>query len=599
MSSQGLRRVAAGIRCEQCFSFPRLAGAYEVMSVPTKSIIESRHDQIFPVLETAEIELMRRFGRLRSFRAGEALARAGQVADGLTIILAGKVEISRPDKLADHEPMAIHGPGQFMGELAQLAGRPALIDARASESGEALIIPPEQLRALLIAEVELGERIMRALILRRVNLLERGVGGPIIVGRADNGDVLRLAGFLRRNGHPHESLDPEDDPEAKALVERFHVDPGQLPIVLCPGGQLLRNPSEAELARCIGLVGPIDPNRVYDVAVVGAGPAGLAAAVYAGSEGLSALVLDCRAFGGQAGASARIENYLGFPTGITGMALMGRAYTQAQKFGVEMAIPDEVVGLLTWDDAGDARLLRLANGERVRARSIVIASGARYRRLAVANLEAFEGVSVHYWASPLEAKLCAGHEVALVGAGNSAGQAAVYLASKVSKVWLLARGGDIAASMSRYLVDRVTGLPNVEVLTRTEVTELEGSEGRLTAISWRCRKSAAIVRRPIRHLFLFIGAEPNTDWLAGSGVALDPKGFVLTGTDAAENCQPLETSLPGVFAIGDVRSGSIKRVAAAVGEGAQVVAALHTMLAAAKVRPHFALDMLPAATPLI
>lgn len=569
------------------------------MSVPTKSIIESRRDQIFPVLETAEIERMRRFGRLRSFRAGEALARAGQVADGLTIILAGKVEISRPDKLADHEPMAIHGPGQFMGELAQLAGRPALIDARASESGEALIIPPEQLRALLIAEVELGERIMRALILRRVNLLERGVGGPIIVGRADNGDVLRLAGFLRRNGHPHESLDPEDDPEAKALVERFHVGPGQLPIVLCPGGQLLRNPSEAELARCIGLVGPIDPNRVYDVAVVGAGPAGLAAAVYAGSEGLSALVLDCRAFGGQAGASARIENYLGFPTGITGMALMGRAYTQAQKFGVEMAIPDEVVGLLTWDDAGDARLLRLANGERVRARSIVIASGARYRRLAVANLEAFEGVSVHYWASPLEAKLCAGHEVALVGAGNSAGQAAVYLASKVSKVWLLARGGDIAASMSRYLVDRIAGLPNVEVLTRTEVTELEGSEGRLTAISWRCRKSGAIVSRPIRHLFLFIGAEPNTDWLAGSGVALDPKGFVLTGADAAENCRPLETSLPGVFAIGDVRSGSIKRVAAAVGEGAQVVAALHTMLAAAKARPHFALDMLPAATPLI
>jgi thioredoxin reductase (NADPH) len=372
-----------------------------------------------------------------------------------------------------------------------------------------------------------------------------------------------------------------------------------LPIVLCPGGQLLRNPSEVELARCIGLVGPIDPNRVYDVAVVGAGPAGLAAAVYAGSEGLSALVLDCRAFGGQAGASARIENYLGFPTGITGMALMGRAYTQAQKFSVETAIPDEVAGLLPWDDAGEARLLRLVNGERVRARSIVIASGARYRRLAVANLEAFEGVSVHYWASPLEAKLCASQEVALVGAGNSAGQAAVYLASQVSKVWLLARGGDIAASMSRYLVDRIAGLPNVEVLARTEVTELEGSDGRLTAISWRCNKSGDTVRRAIRHLFLFIGAEPNTDWLAGSGVALDPNGFVLTGADVGENCRPLETSLPGVFAIGDVRSGSIKRVAAAVGEGAQVVAALHAMLAAAKTRPHFALAMLPAATPLI
>jgi thioredoxin reductase (NADPH) len=466
------------------------------------------------------------------------------------------------------------------------------------EPGEALIIPPEQLRALLIAEVELGERVMRALILRRVSLLERGVGGPIIVGRADNGDVLRLAGFLRRNGHPHESLDPETDPAAKALIERFHIDPGQLPIVLCPGGQLLRNPSEAELARCIGLLRPIDPNRVYDVAVVGAGPAGLATAVYAGSEGLSVLVLDCSAFGGQAGASSRIENYLGFPTGITGMALMGRAYAQAHKFGVETAIPDEAVGLLTWDDAGEGRLLRLANGERVRARSVVIASGARYRRLAVANLEAFEGVSVHYWASPLEAKLCAGQQVALVGAGNSAGQAAVYLASKVSKVWLLARGGDIAASMSRYLVDRIAGLSNVELLTRTEVIELEGSEGRLAAISWR-GKSGDIVRQPIRHLFLFIGAEPNTDWLAASGVALDPKGFVLTGADAAAGGRSLETSLPGVFAIGDVRSGSIKRVAAAVGEGAQVVAALHAMLAAAKARPQFALAMLPAATPLI
>src|SRR5215470_2522994 len=406
------------------------------MSVPTKSITESRRDQIFPVLETADIERMRRFGKLRSFRAGEVLATAGQVADGLTIILAGKVEVSRYDKLTNHEPLGVHGPGQFMGELAQLAGRPALIDARASEQGEALIIPPEQLRALLIAEVELGERIMRALILRRVNLLEKGVGGPIIVGRADDGDVLRLAGFLRRNGHPHESLDPEADPEARALVERFHVGPGQLPIVLCPGGQLLRNPSEAELARCIGLVGPIDPNRVYDVAVVGAGPAGLATAVYAGSEGLSVLVLDCRSFGGQAGASARIENYLGFPTGITGMALMGRAYTQAQKFGVEMAIPDEVVDLdVPTRSDKDCFFLTVSNNERVGARSVVIASGARYRRLPIAGIESFEGTSVHYWASPLEAKLCAGQEVALVGAGNSAGQAVVYLASQVSKLW--------------------------------------------------------------------------------------------------------------------------------------------------------------------
>ncbi len=479
------------------------------------------------------------------------------------------------------ELIVTHGAGSFMGELAQLAGRPALVDAHARTPVEALTIPSDQLRALLIAEAELGERIMRSLILRRVGLLETGAGGPVIVGRAENGDVLRLAGFLRRNGHPHQRLDPETDPEAKALIRRFQVDAGQLPIVLCPGGQLLRNPSEIELARCLGLVGPIDPSRVYDVVIVGAGPAGLAAAVYAGSEGLSVLVLDCRAFGGQAGASARIENYLGFPTGITGMALMARAYNQAQKFGVETAIPDEVIGLDALSDTDKSCLvLRLSNAEHARARSVVIASGARYRRLAVDGLESFEGASVHYWASPLEAKLCAGQEVALVGAGNSAGQAAVYLANQVSKVWFLVRGPDLAASMSRYLVDRIAGLSNVEVLTQTVVTGLEGHDGMLEAIRWRRGTSKQEVRRPIRHLFLFIGAEPNTDWLSGSGVVLDPKGFVLTGAGANENRHPLETSRRSVFAIGDVRSGSVKRVAAAVGEGAQVVAALHADLTA-------------------
>ena len=444
-----------------------------------------------------------------------------------------------------------------MGELAQLAGQRTLVDAYAQESVEALAIPPERLRALLIAEAELGERIMRALILRRMGLIETGAGGPVIVGRAGNGDVLRLEGFLRRNGHPRQRLDPDTDPEAKALIERFHVDPGQLPIVLCPGGELLRNPSENELARCIGLVGPIDPNWIYDVAIVGAGPAG------------------------QAGASARIENYLGFPTGITGMALMARAYNQARKFGVEMAIPDEVIGLETSDHRDNGRfVLKLSNNERASARSVVIASGARYRQLAVDGLASFEAASVHYWASPLEAKLCAGHEVALVGAGNSAGQAAVYLASQVSKVRLLVRGRDLASSMSRYLVDRIAGLSNVEVLTKTTITGLEGHDGMLEAIHWRSATGEE-VRHPIQHLFLFIGAEPNTDWLSGSGVVLDRKGFVLTGTDVSGSRYPLETSRAGVFAIGDVRAGSVKRVAAAVGEGAQVVATLHRALAAA------------------
>ena len=404
----------------------------------------------------------------------------------------------------------------------------------------------------------------------------------MIVGRAESGDVLRLQGFLRRNGHPHQTLNPDTDEEAKALIERFQVHPGQLPIVLCPGGQLLRNPGEEELARCIGLVGPIDPNRVYDVAVVGAGPAGLATAVYAASEGLSALVLDCRAFGGQAGASSRIENYLGFPTGITGMALMARAYNQAQKFGAEMAIPDEVKALAV---RGDRFVLSASNGETVTARAVVIASGARYRRLPVANLETFEATSIHYWASPLEGKLCAEQEVALVGAGNSAGQATVYLATQASKVWLLVRGGSLEASMSRYLVDRINGLRNVEVVTGAQVTALEGRDGMLETVRWRRGASGEETQRPIRHLFLFIGAEPNTDWLASSGIALDEKGFVLTGARIGLDVHPLRTSQRGVFAVGDVRADSTKRVAAAVGEGAQAVAALHAFFAATGASP--------------
>jgi thioredoxin reductase (NADPH) len=315
------------------------------------------------------------------------------------------------------------------------------------------------------------------------------------------------------------------------------------------------------------------------VVIVGAGPAGLAASVYAGSEGLSVLALDCRAFGGQAGASARIENYLGFPTGISGLALMARAYNQAQKFGVEMAIPDEVESLQGQTVADDGRfLLTLANKERVRARTVVIASGARYRRLDVENLASFEGSCVHYWASPLEGKLCARQEVALVGGGNSAGQAAVYLSSQVAKVWLVVRRPDLEASMSRYLVDRITARPNVEILTETTVTALEGQDGILEAIRCQSQRSSEEVKLAIRHLFLFIGAEPNTEWLSRSGVMLDDKGFVCAGTNMQ---RPLETNLPGVFAIGDARSGSVKRVAAAVGDGAHVVAALHAFLAKA------------------
>lgn len=550
------------------------------MSQSSTAIFGARRDQAFPTLSEADIDHMRRFGEASFYAAGEHIIRAGDVAPGLIVVLSGRVDITQDGGLGRRETIVTHGPGSFVGELAQLSARPSLVNAEAAEPVEAFVIPSQRVRDLMVQEANLGERIMRALILRRVGLLESATSGPIIIGPSGNADVLRLQGFLARSGQPHRVLDSASDPCAKTLVERFDVDPHHLPVVLCPNGRLLMNPGEKDLARCIGLLRPIDADTLYDVAIVGAGPAGLAAAVYAASEGLSTIVLDCRAFGGQAGASSRIENYLGFPTGITGMALMARAYNQAQKFGVEMVIPDEAKLLSAAADNSGARyLLDVGDGETVRTRSVVIASGARYRRLDVANLSRFEGTSVHYWASPIEGRLCAGQEVALVGAGNSAGQAAVYLASHARKVALLARGRSLDASMSRYLVERIKAQPNIEVLTETEIEALEGEEGNLASVRWRNRVSGEQTTRPIRHLFLFIGADPNTDWLAQCNVALDAKGFIRTGSELGPERDLMETSRSGVFAIGDVRCGSVKRVAAAVGEGAQVVAALHAYLA--------------------
>ncbi|HEU4497814.1 MAG TPA: FAD-dependent oxidoreductase, partial [Sphingomicrobium sp.] len=546
--------------------------------------------QIFPRLTPAEIDRLRRFGECRPFSAGEMLIRAGEEGHGLTILLSGQVEILQHDQTGRRIPIVTHEAGSFMGELAQLSGRPALVNGEALTDGEAIAIAPDRLRAVLVAEAELGERIMRALILRRVGLIERGAG-PIIVGSEEDGDVLRLVNFLRRNGHPYLRLDPDQHSCGQALVDRFQVDERALPIVLCPSGKLLRNPTEDLLARCIGLVGPIDPNKLFDVAIVGTGPAGLATAVYAASEGLSVLALDCRSFGGQAGASARIENYLGFPTGISGMALMGRAYSQAQKFGVEMAIPDEAVRLYC---GSDPCRLELANGEQVQARAIVIATGARYRRLDLSDLHLFEGISVHYWASPLEADLCVANEVALVGGGNSAGQATVFLASKAKRVTLIARR-PLGRTMSQYLVERIESLPNVDVVVGAEVAGLEGDEGKLSAVTVRDRTSGEQQRLQVTHLFSFIGAEPNTDWLDGTRIKLDPRGFVLTGSEAGDDRYPLGTSRRGIFAIGDVRSGSVKRVAAAVGDGAQVVAAIHLYLAHAASEP-VSMPMTVAAT---
>src|SRR6266568_41045 len=547
------------------------------------SSLGAREHQMFPVLNATQISTVRRFasGPERRFAPGESVFAIGEQGAPAWLVLDGVIDIIRRDGLSQEAPVTTHGPGQFTGEVNQLAGRPSIAAGRAGPKGcAALPFDAAHLRALMVGSADVGEIVMRALILRRVGLIEIGRAGTILIGVFGSPDIVRLQGFLVRSGFPNLVLDVAADAEAQALVERSGIQPEELPLVVCPDGNLLKNPSETALATCLGMTPKLDPQRLYDVAIVGAGPAGLAAAVYAASEGLSVIVLDERAFGGQAGASMRIENYLGFPTGITGMALMARAFNQAQKFGAEMAIPKEVLRLQRDGDGGGARsLLRLANGERARARTVVVASGAKYRRLDLENLAEFEGSGVHYWASPLEGKLCAGQEVALVGAGNSAGQATVYLSSQVAKVWLIARGRGLEASMSRYLVDRIASLPNVEVLLGTAVFALEGRGGVLEAIRTRHVPSGEEKRRPLRHLFLFIGADPNTSWLSESGVELDAKGFVRTGADVAAGRRALETSRDGVFAIGDVRAGSTKRVAAAVGEGAQVIATIHAFLA--------------------
>lgn len=556
-------------------------------TAPASSIVTARRDQIYPPLTEAEIARMRHFGTVQRYHDGELLFATGQRGIGMFVILSGQVTIMRHTGLGHTSLIVEQGPGQFLAELAQLSGRPALVDGRAVGDVEALVLSPDNLRAFVIADAMLGERIMRALILRRVYLLETKCVGPILVGARTLRDMVRLQGFLTRNGQPHTVLDPDTDDDAQCVIARFASDPSDFPLVVCPDGTVLRNPSEGQLARCIGLLTESDDGRVYDVAIVGAGPAGLATAVYAASEGLSVLIIDCRSFGGQAGASARIENYLGFPTGISGQALAGRAFTQAQKFGAEFVIPLEVANLDCKPNADNTLTLEMADGWHVAARSVVVATGARYRRPAVPHLETFEGRGVWYWASPIEAKMCANQEVVLVGGGNSAGQAAVYLSSVTKKVWLLIRGKGLEASMSRYLIDRIGATPNIELLTETEIVDLVGDqETGLQGVRWRDRRTGEEEVCELRNVFLFVGAEPETAWLDSCGVELDEKGFVKTGADVngptiLHGGRPrarLETSVPGVFAIGDVRSGSVKRVGAAIGEGAAVVAQVHGYL---------------------
>jgi thioredoxin reductase (NADPH) len=546
--------------------------------------------QLFPVLDAGEVTRLSRFGERVNFADKEALVTTGVPSPGLFLILSGTVSVMHRIGINQVRPSVELGPCQFLGELGQLASRPALADARANGRVEAVLIKPEQLRAAIIAEAALGGVIMRALILRRIRQVEFGAGGLVLVGPA-SAKLNKLQNFLASNDFPHQVVDSLEDSEAISLIEDNALKGTELPLAICPNGTVLLNPSEAELARHLGMAGAPRTNKVYDVTVVGSGPAGLATAVSAASEGLSVLVLDAHSFGGQAGASARIENYIGFPAGISGHELVGLAFAQALKFGAETAIPVTVAKLdcsLQHDD----RLFRLhlAGYPPVRARVVVIASGARYRRPSISDLSKFEGRGVWYWASPIEARLCGGQEVAVVGGGNSAGQAAVYLSGVASRVYMIVRGEGLAETMSHYLIDRIRATANIELISRAEVTALEGAPERgLEAVRWQRHHTPTEEIKAIRNLFIFVGADPATEWLADCGIARDKRGFVLTGLRASNAMQeehtarlPYESSVSGVFAVGDVRAGSVKRVSSAIGEGAAVVAFLQDYLAQTK-----------------
>jgi thioredoxin reductase (NADPH) len=552
--------------------------------------IAARRYQIFPVLSAADIRRLRRFGTCRRWRDGELIFEAGRESPGMVTVLSGKIALTRCDAMGHGAPVTELGPGEFSAEVAQLSGRPALVNARAVGDVEALVIDTESLRSLVVAEAELGERIMRALILRRVALIESNAVGPVLVGAPDNPALVRLQSFLTSNGEPYTLRDPANDAEAAALAAAHAPLPDDWPLVLCPDGAVKKNPSLVELGRCLGMLPELRRGATFDVLIVGAGPSGLATAVYAASEGLSVLVVDQYAYGGQAGASARIENYLGFPTGISGRALAGRSYVQAQKFGAEIAIPTTAARLRC-----DQQPLRLSldDGTELQAHAVVLACGARYRRPAWEGLGLYEGRGIFYWASPIEAKLCRHDEAIVVGGGNSAGQAAVFLAAHATRLHIVIRGDSLDASMSSYLVERIEATPNIVVHPRTEITQLDGDEHGLSRVRLRNRRDGTSEWRDMRWVFLFIGADPNAGWLGDCGVEVDNKGFVRTGEEVAPAAcrqvgqlqdsvalrSSLQTSVPGVFAIGDVRAGSTKRVAAAVGEGAAVVAQIHAFLA--------------------
>jgi thioredoxin reductase (NADPH) len=550
---------------------------------PTDPYYE-RRDQLFPKLDAAQIARIAPFGSKRKVARGEILFEAGDVRTHFFVIISGTLELVNFDRGVE-KLITISEAGEFTGEVDMLSGRRSLVRGRMREDGEVIVVDRADLRGLVQTDAELSEILMRAFILRRVALIEQR-RGDVLIGSRHSPDTLRLREFLTRNGHPYTCIDVERDPSVQELLDQFHVRIDEVPVLISNGKQVLRNPTNHEVADALGLNPQIDETALRDVVIVGAGVAGLAAAVYAASEGLDVLVLETEAPGGQAGSSSKIENYLGFPTGISGQALAGRAYTQAEKFGAEVLIAR---GAAKLNCTHTPYAIDLAEGGRVQARSVIIASGARYRRLPLDNLGQFEGAGVYYGASHIEGQLCAGEEVIVVGGGNSAGQAAVFLSGTARHVCILIRSSGLAQTMSRYLIRRIEESPAITVLAHTQIEALEGEHG-LERVRWRNAQSSEVETRPVRHVFMMTGADPNTGWLEGC-VALDKQGFVKTGADLhAEDLTaqqwPLtrppymfETSLPGVFAVGDVRSGSVKRVASAVGEGSICVQLVHKILA--------------------
>ena len=552
-------------------------------SRPIPSALDAR-TQAFPTLSATQIDRIRALGKVRRVEAGEILFEPGETTLPFFVLLSGAMEIVQPS-LNGERTVATHGPGEFTGEMTMISGRRSLVRGRVTEPGDFVELGTEDLRSLVARDAELSEIFMRAFILRRLQLVDRGQGNIVLMGSRHSSNTLRLREFLTRNEHPFTYVDLDADKSSQELLDRFQVDASEIPVIVCSGGIVLRNPTIQKLADCLGLNISVDESQIRDLIIVGAGPAGLAAAVYGASEGLDVLTIEAGAPGGQAGSSSKIENYLGFPTGLSGQELAARAIAQTEKFGAKMMVAHGVVQL---ECARRPYKVVLDNGNRLAARAVVIATGAEYKRPPIANLEKFTGQGVYYGATFMEAQLCGDDDVIVVGGGNSAGQAAVFLAQTANKVHMLVRSSGLAQSMSRYLIQRIEENPGIELHYNTEVVALEG-DAQLDSVTWRNRTSGETSVQDIRHVFIMAGASPRTEWLQGC-VALDEKGFILTGRDLddangsvswAHTRAPmmLETSLPGVFAVGDVRSGNVKRVASAVGEGSIVIHLVHRSLA--------------------